>query len=195
LPVVLILVATSTFLLIFLLTGSLLLPAKALVLNTLSLSATLGALVWVFQEGHLGGLGTTATGTLVADMLVFLFATAFGLSMDYEVFLLSRIREHWLASSQRPGDNTEAVALGIAGAGRVITAAALLMVIVFAALGVGQVAFMRMIGVGLALAVVVDATLVRMVLVPAFMKLAGRWNWWAPGPLAKLHAKVGLRES
>ena len=95
LPIVLSLVATTTFLLIFLLTGSLLLPVKALVLNTLSLSATLGALVWVFQEGHLGGLGTTATGTLVADVLVFLFATAFGLSMDYEVFLLSRIREHW----------------------------------------------------------------------------------------------------
>ncbi|MGA9492071.1 MAG: MMPL family transporter [Mycobacterium sp.] len=190
LPVVLSLVAATTFVLIFLLTGSLVLPLKALVLNTLSLSATLGALVWVFQEGHLGGLGTTATGTLVADVLVFLFATAFGLSMDYEVFLLSRIREHWLESD----DNTEAVAVGIAGAGRVITAAALLMVIVFVGLSTGQVAFMRMIGVGLALAVVVDATLVRMVLVPAFMKLAGRWNWWIPGPLAEVHAAVGLRE-
>lgn len=194
LPVVLILVATTTFILIFLLTGSLLLPVKALVLNTLSLSATLGALVWVFQEGHLGGLGTTVTGTLVADVLVFLFATAFGLSMDYEVFLLSRIREHWLASRQRGEDNTESVALGIASAGRVITAAAMLMVIVFAALSSGQVSFMRMIGVGLALAVVVDATLVRMVLVPAVMKLAGRWNWWAPAPLATLHRKVGLSE-
>jgi putative drug exporter of the RND superfamily len=192
LPVVLILVATTTFLLIFLLTGSLLLPVKALLLNTLSLSATLGALVWVFQEGHLGGVGTTPTGTLVADVLVFLFATAFGLSMDYEVFLLSRIREYWLASPQRSEDNTEAVALGIAGAGRVITAAALLMVIVFAGLSTGQVSFMRMIGLGLALAVVVDATLVRMVLVPAVMKLAGKWNWWAPGPLVKLHAKAGL---
>jgi RND superfamily putative drug exporter len=194
LPVVLILVATTTFILIFLLTGSLLLPVKTLVLNTLSLSATLGALVWIFQEGHLGGLGTAATGTLVADVLVFLFATAFGLSMDYEVFLLSRIREHWLASPQRPEDNDEAVALGIAGAGRVITAAAILMVIVFAALSSGQVSFMRMIGVGLALAVMVDATLVRMVLVPAVMKLAGQWNWWAPAPLAKLHAKIGLSE-
>lgn len=194
LPVVLILVAATTFLLIFLLTGSLLLPLKALVLNTLSLSATLGALVWVFQEGHLGGLGTTATGTLVADVLVFLFATAFGLSMDYEVFLLSRIREHWLASPQRTEDNAEAVALGIAGAGRVITAAATLMVIVFVGLSSGQVSFMRMIGVGLAVAVVVDATLVRMVLVPAVMKLAGRWNWWAPASLVRLHAKVGLRE-
>ena len=193
LPVVLSLVAATTFVLIFLLTGSLVLPLKALVLNTLSLSATLGALVWVFQEGHLGGLGTTATGTLVADVLVFLFATAFGLSMDYEVFLLSRIREHWLASARTRDDNAEAVALGIAGAGRVITAAALLMVIVFVGLSTGQVAFMRMIGVGLALAVVVDATLVRMVLVPAFMKLAGRWNWWIPGPLAKLHAAVGLQ--
>ena len=194
LPIVLSLVAATTFVLIFLLTGSLVLPLEALVLNTLSLSATLGALVWVFQEGHLGGLGTTATGTLVADVLVFLFATAFGLSMDYEVFLLSRIREHWLESGRTRDDNTEAVALGIAGAGRVITAAALLMVIVFVGLSTGQVSFMRMIGVGLALAVVVDATLVRMVLVPAFMKLVGRWNWWVPGPLAKLHAAVGLRE-
>lgn len=160
-------------------------------LNTLSLSATLGALVWVFQEGHLGGLGTTATGTLVADVLVFLFATAFGLSMDYEVFLLSRIREHWLET----GDNNKAVGLGIAGAGRVITAAALLMVIVFVGLSTGEVSFMRMIGVGLALAVVVDATLVRMVLVPAFMKLVGKWNWWIPGRLAEVHAAVGLRES
>jgi RND superfamily putative drug exporter len=195
LPVVLTLVAATTFVLIFLLTGSMVLPLKALVLNTLSLSATLGALVWIFQEGHLGGLGTTATGTLVADVLVFLFATAFGLSMDYEVFLLARIREHWLASARTRDDNTEAVALGIAGAGRVITAAALLMVIVFVGLSTGQVAFMRMIGVGLALAVMVDATLVRMVLVPAFMKLAGSWNWWIPGPLATLHAAVGLRES
>lgn len=195
LPLVLILVATTTFVLIFLLTGSLVLPAKALILNTLSLSATLGALVWIFQEGHLGGLGTTATGTLVADVLVFLFATAFGLSMDYEVFLLSRIREYWLASPRRSQDNEAAVALGIAGAGRVISAAALLMVIVFVALSSSDVAFMRMIGVGLAVAVIVDATLVRLVLVPAFMKLLGKWNWWAPGPFADLHAKVGLRDS
>jgi RND superfamily putative drug exporter len=195
LPVVLSLVAATTFVLIFLLTGSLVLPLEALVLNTLSLSATLGALVYVFQEGHLGGLGTTATGTLVADVLVFLFATAFGLSMDYEVFLLSRIREHWLKSAQRHEDNTEAVTMGIATAGRVITAAALLMVIVFVGLSTGEVSFMRMIGIGLALAVIVDATLVRMVLVPAFMKLVGRWNWWAPAPLAKLHAAVGVSES
>jgi RND superfamily putative drug exporter len=195
LPVVLLLVAATTFVLVFLLTGSLVLPLEALVLNTLSLSATLGALVWVFQEGHLGGLGTTATGTLVADVLVFLFATAFGLSMDYEVFLLSRIREHWLKSPQGHQDNAEAVTMGIATAGRVITAAALLMVIVFAALSTGQVSFMRMIGVGLALAVIVDATLVRMVLVPAFMKLVGRWNWWAPKSLVKLHAAVGVSEN
>jgi putative drug exporter of the RND superfamily len=148
--------------------------------------------VFVFQEGHLGGLGTTATGTLVADVLVFLFATAFGLSMDYEVFLLSRIREYWLKSAQRSEDIAESVALGIAGAGRVITAAAVLMVIVFAGLSSGDVAFMRMIGIGLALAVIVDATLVRLVLVPAVMKLAGKWNWWAPAPLAKLHARLGI---
>jgi RND superfamily putative drug exporter len=110
------------------------------------------------------------------------------------VFLLSRIREHWLKSPQRHEDNTEAVTMGIATAGRVITAAALLMVIVFVGLSTGEVSFMRMIGIGLALAVIVDATLVRMVLVPAFMKLVGRWNWWAPVPLAKLHAAVGISE-
>jgi RND superfamily putative drug exporter len=195
LPLVLGLIAAIAFVLLFLLTGSVVLPLKALVLNVLSLTAAFGALVWIFQDGHLGALGTTPSGTLVANIPVLLFCIAFGLSMDYEVFLLSRIREHWLKSPQGHEDNAEAVTMGIATAGRVITAAALLMVIVFAALSTGEVSFMRMIGVGLALAVIVDATLVRMVLVPAFMKLVGRWNWWAPKPLVKLHAAVGVSES
>ncbi len=151
-------------------------PLKALVLNVLSLTAAFGALVWIFQDGHLSGLGTTPTGTLVANMPVLLFCIAFGLSMDYEVFLVSRIREFWLQT----GRSDESVALGIAYTGRIITAAALIMSISFAALIAANVSFMRMFGLGLTLAVLVDATLVRMVLVPAFMHLMGRWNWWAP---------------
>ncbi|MGE2730183.1 MMPL family transporter [Mycolicibacterium vaccae] len=202
LPLVLGAIAGITFLLLFLLTGSLVLPIKALVLNVLSLTAAFGALVWIFQEGHLGALGTTPTGTLVANMPVLLFCIAFGLSMDYEVFLLSRIREYWLQAVARRGgqaatsaDNDEAVALGLARTGRVITAAALVMLISFAALMTAQVAFMRMFGTGLTLAILVDATLVRVLLVPAFMHVLGRWNWWAPAPLTRLHARIGLRES
>jgi RND superfamily putative drug exporter len=170
------------------------LPLKALLLNVLSLSAAFGALVWIFQDGHLGAFGTTATGTLVATLPVLLFCIAFGLSMDYEVFLLSRIREYWLASGRTRADNDESVALGLARTGRVITAAALLMSISFAALVAAQVSFMRMFGLGLTLAVLVDATLVRMMLVPAFMHLLGRWNWWAPKPLARLHDRIGISE-
>ncbi len=195
LPLVLGVIATITFVLLFLLTGSLVLPLKALVLNVLSLTAAFGALVWIFQDGHLGALGTTPTGTLVANLPVLLFCIAFGLSMDYEVFLISRIREFWLRSGQADADNDESVALGVARTGRVITAAALVMSISFAALIAAQVSFMRLFGLGLTLAVLVDATLVRMVLVPAFMHVLGRWNWWAPAPLARLHDKIGISES
>ncbi|OBG16539.1 hypothetical protein A5765_07355 [Mycolicibacterium celeriflavum] len=200
LPLVLGVIAAITFVLLFLLTGSVVLPLKALVLNVLSLTAAFGALVWIFQEGHLGAMGTTPTGTLVANMPVLLFCIAFGLSMDYEVFLVSRIREFWLESG-KAGDasararNDESVALGLAKTGRVVTAAALLMSISFAALIAAEVAFMRMFGVGLTLAILADATLVRMALVPAFMHLLGRWNWWAPKPLAKLHARIGFSET
>jgi uncharacterized membrane protein YdfJ with MMPL/SSD domain len=205
LPLVLGLIAVITFVLLFLLTGSVVLPLKALVLNVLSLTAAFGALVWVFQEGHLGALGTSPSGTLVANIPVLLFCIAFGLSMDYEVFLVSRIREYWLASGEaRPARPTpaaaravtdESVALGLARTGRVITAAALVMSITFAALIAAQVSFMRMFGVGLTLAVLADATLVRTVLVPAFMHLLGRWNWWAPKPLVWLHERFGISEA
>ncbi|MCV7152533.1 MMPL family transporter [Mycolicibacterium pyrenivorans] len=191
LPVVLGLIAVIMFALLFLLTGSLVVPLKALVLNVLSLTAAFGALVWIFQDGHLSGLGTTPTGTLVANMPVLLFCIAFGLSMDYEVFLVSRIREFWLQT----GRSDESVALGIAYTGRIITAAALIMSISFAALIAANVSFMRMFGLGLTLAVLVDATLVRMVLVPAFMHLMGRWNWWAPHWLTRVHDRLGLREA
>ncbi|OBF34071.1 hypothetical protein A5724_17830 [Mycobacterium sp. ACS1612] len=195
LPMVLGVIAAITFVLLFLLTGSVVLPLKALVLNVLSLTAAFGALVWIFQEGHLGALGTTPTGTIVANLPVLLFCIAFGLSMDYEVFLVSRIREYWLKSGKTRADNDESVALGLARTGRVVTAAALLMAISFAALIAAQVAFMRMFGIGLTLAVLADATLVRMLLVPAFMHVLGRWNWWAPKPLAKLHERIGISET
>jgi RND superfamily putative drug exporter len=197
LPLVLTVIGVVTFVLMFLLTGSVVLPVKTLVLNVLSLTAAFGAVVWIFQDGHLGAFGTTPTGTLDIAMPVMLFCMAFGLSMDYEVFLVARIREFWLASKSTnpPGDNDESVALGVAYTGRIITAAALVMSISFAALMVSQVAPMRMLGLALALAVIVDATLVRMVLVPAFMHVLGRWNWWAPRPLAWLHDRIRFSES
>jgi RND superfamily putative drug exporter len=164
---------------------------KALLLNLLSLTAAFGALVWIFQDGHLGGFGTTATGTLTANMPVLLFCIAFGLSMDYEVFVVSRIREYWLGSGRTPAGNDESVALGLARTGRVVTAAALVMSISFAALIAAHVSFMRMFGVGLTLAVLVDATLVRMLLIPAFMHLMGRANWWAPRLLGGLGGPLG----
>jgi putative drug exporter of the RND superfamily len=194
-PLVLGIIAVVTFALLFLLTGSVVLPIKALVLNVLSLTAAFGALVWVFQDGHLGAFGTTPTGTLVATMPILLFCIAFGLSMDYEVFLMARIREYWLASQRTSADIDDSVALGLARTARVITAAALVMSISFAALITAQVSFMRMFGVGLTVAILADATLVRLILVPAFMRILGRWNWWAPSSLARLHSRIGISET
>ena len=194
LPVVLGLIAVIMFVLLFLLTGSVVMPLKALALNVLSLTAAFGAMVWIFQDGHLGALGTTPSGILVANIPVLLFCIAFGLSMDYEVFLVSRIREFWLASGRTHADNDESVARGIARTGRVVTAAALIMSISFAALIAANVSFMRMFGLGLTLAVLVDATLVRMVLLPAFMHVLGRRNWWAPAPLVRIHQRLGLND-
>ncbi|MFI5507957.1 MMPL family transporter [Mycobacterium sp. NPDC051804] len=190
LPVVLGLIAVIMFVVLFLLTGSVMIPLKALVLNVLSLSAAFGAMVWIFQDGHLGGLGTTTTGVLVVSIPVLLFCIAFGLSMDYEVFLVSRIREYWLTTS----NSDESVALGIARTGRVVTAAAVVMCISFAALIAAQVSFMRMFGLGLTLAVLVDATLVRMVLLPAFMHAMGEWNWWAPKWMSRIHHRFGIED-
>ncbi len=202
LPLVLGLIAGIMLVLLFLLTGSVVMPLKALALNVLSLTAAFGAMVWIFQDGHLGAFGTTPTGTLVANVPVLLFCIAFGLSMDYEVFLVSRIREFWLNSGvpapttsgwrRTRADNDESVVLGIARTGRVITAAALVMSISFAALVAAHVSFMRMFGLGLALAVLADATLVRMVLVPAFMHVMGEWNWWAPKWMVLVHRHLGF---
>jgi RND superfamily putative drug exporter len=195
LPLVLLVMAAISFVLLFLLTGSVALPLKAILLNMLSLTATFGALVWIFQDGALGALGTTATGALVAQVPVLLFCVAFGLSMDYEVFLIARIREYWLASGQATqADNDEAIAMGLARTGRIVTAAALLMGISFSALMASEVSLMRMFGLGLTLAVLMDATLVRMLMVPAFMHLLGRRNWWAPARMARWHERFGIRE-
>jgi RND superfamily putative drug exporter len=196
LPLALALIALATFVVLFLFTGSVVLPLKALVLNMLSLTATFGAMVWVFQEGHLSGLlGFTPTGYLVANMVILMFCLAFGMSMDYEVFLLSRIREAWVHSDHSDAANERAVALGLARTGRIVTAAAALMSIVFAAMIGSKVAFMQLFGLGLTLAVLADATLVRAILVPAFMRLMGHRNWWAPKPLVRLHDRFGLTEA
>ncbi|MDM2140885.1 MMPL family transporter, partial [Mycobacteroides abscessus] len=195
LPLVMVAIAAVTFVLIFLMTGSVILPLKALVMNLLSLCVAFGALVWIFQDGHLGGLGTVATGHFTAFIPPLLACIAYALAIDYEIFVLSRIREAWLAlPDNTPNRNKQAVAFGLIRTGRIVTAAATVMIVVFIAISAGQVAFMRGLGVGLAVGVAVDAFLVRPLLVPAFMQLMGRLNWWAPGPLAWWHRRWGLVE-
>jgi RND superfamily putative drug exporter len=190
-PLALGIIAVVTFVVMFLLVGSILVPLKAIVLNLLSLTATFGAMVWIFQDGNLADLlGFTPTGTLEITMPILMFCIAFGLSMDYEVFLLSRIKEE----HDRTGDNERSVAAGIERTGRIITAAALLLGVVFLAFATSDIAFIKMFGLGLALAVLMDATLVRGLLVPAFMRLAGEANWWAPAPLRRLYERLGLAE-
>jgi RND superfamily putative drug exporter len=181
-----------TLVLLFLAFGSVVLPVKAVAMNVLSLSASFGALVWIFQDGHLSSwLGFTSTGAIEATQPILMLALAFGLSMDYEVFLLSRVREEW----DRTGDNTTAVAAGLQRTGRIITSAALLLVVVIGAFSTSGIVFIKMIGIGMIIAILVDATIVRALLVPATMRLLGHWNWWAPGPLARFWARHGIRES
>jgi hypothetical protein len=169
-----------------------LIPVKALVMNTLSLGATFGALVWIFQDGHLSSLlGFQAFGAIEAWIPVIVFAFAFGLSMDYEVFLLSRIKEAY----NETGDTNTAVAAGLQRSGRIITSAAFLVIIVFLGFAAGQSMGIKEFGLALAIAVAVDATLVRMILVPAAMTLLGPANWWAPAPLRRLHQRLGLHET
>ncbi len=153
--------------------------------------ACLGVVVWVFQEGHLEGLlGFTSTGAIENTMLLLILAFGFGLSMDYEVFLLSRIVE----LHEQGHDTDEAVALGLQRSGRIITSAALLMMIVFAGFAAGKLLIMKQMGLGMVMAVLIDATLVRMLLVPATMTVLGSANWWAPEPLRRLHQRWGIRE-
>ena len=190
-PIAIGLVALATFVLLFLMTGSLVLPLKALLLNVVSLGASLGALVWVFQDAHLEWLvGFQSVGAIESTIPLLLFAFGFGLSMDYEVFLLSRIVE--LHDEGYP--DGEAVVLGLQRSGRIITSAAVLIVIVFSGFVAGKLLVIKETGVALAFAVALDATLVRMLLVPATMTLLGRWNWWAPAPLRRWHDRHGISE-
>ncbi|MFL6188424.1 MAG: MMPL family transporter [Actinomycetes bacterium] len=191
LPYALGLIGLATFALLFLMTGSVVVPVKAIVMNMLSLGASFGALVWVFQQGHLSGLlGFDPPGMVDITVPVLIFVFAFGLSMDYEVFLLSRIKEAW----DETGDNDRAVALGLQRTGRIVTSAAALIVIVFLGFAAGELLTIKEVGLGMAIAVVLDATVVRMLLVPATMKLMGRWNWWAPPAMRRLHDRFGLAE-
>jgi RND superfamily putative drug exporter len=186
------LIVLATTVLLFLLTGSLLVPLKALVMNVLSMGASFGALVLIFQDGHLSSLlGFTSTGGMETWVPVIVFAFAFGLSMDYEVFLISRIKE--LYDAGLPNDR--AVVLGLQRSGRIITSAALLVVIVFAGFAAGKMLGIKELGVALTIALAVDATVVRCLLVPATMSLLGDLNWWAPAPLRRLHRRLGLREA
>jgi uncharacterized membrane protein YdfJ with MMPL/SSD domain len=192
LPYALLVIALAIFVLLFLMTGSVVMPIKAIILNILSLSATFGALVWIFQDGHLEGLlGFTSNGSIDGTQTILIFALAFGLSMDYEVFLLSRIKEQFDAT----GDNRAAVASGLQRTGWLISSAALLFAVVLAAFSTSQIIFIKQIGVGLAIAVIMDATVVRALLVPATMRLLGQWNWWAPAPLRFIWRRVGFSEA
>ncbi|MEO6121699.1 MAG: MMPL family transporter, partial [Acidimicrobiales bacterium] len=191
LPLAAAIIAVVTFVLLFLMFGSVLVPVKAVVLNLLSLTATFGAMVWIFQDGHLSGLlNFTPTGDIAITTPILMFCIAFGLSMDYEVFLLSRIKEEY----DRTGDNTAAVAVGLERTGRIVTAAAALLAVVFIAMGTSSVSFIKLFGIGLTMAVLMDATLIRATLVPAFMRLAGDANWWAPAPLRRVYKRWGISE-
>jgi RND superfamily putative drug exporter len=185
------LVVLGTFVLLFLMTGSVVIPVKALLLNVISLGAALGVVVWIFQDGNLEGpLNFTSVGAVESMVPFLVLAFGFGLSMDYEVFLLSRITEEYRAGA--PSDR--AVSLGLQRTGRIITSAALLIIIVFAGFIAGDILIIKQMGVALVAAVAIDATIVRMLLVPATMTVLGRWNWWAPAPLRRLHHRFGIRE-
>jgi RND superfamily putative drug exporter len=190
LPAVLGWLALATFIVLFLYTGSVILPIKALILNVLSLSATLGLLVWIFQDGNAKWLvgDFTVTGSLDTSTLVLVAIVAFGLSMDYELFLLSRIKEEHDAGA----GTIDSVTVGLQKSGRIITAAAVLIAIVFACFITSGVTSIKMLGFGIAFAIILDATVIRGLLVPALMRIAGDWNWWSPAPLRRLHKKIGL---
>ena len=192
LPLVLGIVVGTTLIILFLFTGSVVLPIKAVVINFLSLSAMLGILVWIFQDGHLQGLlSFRSEGALDATQPIFLFAVGFGLATDYGVFLLSRIKE----ARDAGAPNSEAVAIGVERTGRIVTAAALLFAVALGAFATSQIVFIKELGLGAALAVLIDASIIRALLVPSLMELLGSLNWWAPRPLRWLHDRIGLRET
>ena len=174
---------------LFLLFGSVVIPLKAIIMTLLSITASFGALVWIFQEGHLSNLlNFEPLGYTIAGNPIIMFSVIFGLSMDYEVLLLSRMQEAY----RRTGDNTASVAEGLSKTAGVITGAALIMVSVFAAFALAEVITIKSIGVGMAIAVAIDATIIRVLLVPATMRLMGKWNWWAPGFLGRFADRLGF---
>ena len=191
LPSMAAIIAVVMMVLLFLAFGSLVLPVKAILMNVLSISASFGVITWIFAQGNLEGwLDFESTGFLDATQPIFMLAILVGLSMDYEVFLLSRVREQW----DRTHDNTLSVATGVQRTGRIITSAALLLGVVIGAFSTSGIVFMKMIGIGMLVALLIDATVVRLLLVPATMKLLGNWNWWAPGPMVRWWERHGLRE-
>lgn len=191
-PVAVLWIVVSTLIILFLMTGSVVLPFKALVMNALNLSAVFGILVLVFQDGRFEGLlGYSSQGAIEQSMPVLLFASAFGLSTDYAVFLLSRIKE----ARDAGASERECVAIGLERTGRIVTAAALLFAIAMGAFATSEIIFIKQTGVGIALAVLIDASIVRALLVPSLMELLGKWNWWAPGALRRLHDRIGISET
>jgi RND superfamily putative drug exporter len=191
LPLMGLIVVSVMLVLLFLAFGSVVLPLKAVLMNGFSITASFGVVTWIFSDGHLADLlGFTPQGFLDLTNPIVMLAVLFGLSMDYEVFLLSRVREQWDAT----GDNDLAVQGGVQKTGRIITSAALLLAVVIGAFSLSGVVFMKMLGLGMLVAILVDATVVRALLVPATMKLLGRWNWWAPAPLARWWQRHGFRE-
>ena len=192
LPEVLAIVIAATLIVLFLMTGSVVLPLKAVLMNALSLSATFGILVLIFQDGRLQGpLSYAGQGAIETTQPVLLFALAFGLATDYGVFLLSRIKE----ARDAGAPNTEAVAIGLERTGRIVTAAAILFAVAIGAFATSQLVFIKELGLGTAIAVLIDASIIRALLVPSLMALLGAWNWWAPAPLRRLHERIGWREN
>ncbi|MFN8163469.1 MAG: MMPL family transporter [Solirubrobacterales bacterium] len=191
LPIALAIVILATLIILFLLTGSVVLPVKSLIMNFLNLSAVFGLLVLIFQDGRLQGLlGYTSPGAIEQTMPILLFAVAFGLSTDYAVFLLSRIKE----ARDNGASDSECVAIGLERTGRIVTAAALLFAVAVCAFATSKIIFIKENGVGTALAVLIDASIIRALLVPSLMELLGKWNWWAPAPLRRLHERWGISE-
>lgn len=191
-PWALLFVFGVTFIALFLMFGSVVLPLKAVIMNALSIGATFGVLVWIFQDGNLAGpLNFESSGFLVSALPMLLFGVVFGLSMDYEVFLLSRVKEEY----DRSGDNTQAVSKGLQHTGRIITSAALLFIVVTGAFATADIVIIKSLGVGMAIAIALDATIVRALLVPATMRLMGDYNWWAPRPLKWVWDRIGIKET
>ncbi|MGA1213828.1 MAG: MMPL family transporter, partial [Solirubrobacterales bacterium] len=191
LPVVAAIVVLTTLIILFLMTGSAILPVKSLLMNILTLASVFGVLVFVFQDGNLSGvLDFESTDGLDITTPILIFAITFGLSTDYAIFLLSRIKEAHEAGLP----NDEAVAVGLQRTGRIVTAAALLIAIAIGAFATSEIVFIKELGVGVALAVLIDATIIRALIVPALMEMLGKWNWWAPAWMKRLHQRIGLSE-